>query len=190
MPAIICMLRGINVVGHNVIKMDALKALFVSIKLKDAQTFIQSGNVIFSISESKPEKNDLAKLAKRIQSALEKKFGCRPDVILRTTSELREAFKRNPFAKRPDIHPGKLLVVFLADHPVQEARNKALALKIHPEEMHIIGREAYIYFIDGQGKSKLRLPTVERALKISGTGRNWNSVTTMLAIAEKMESAE
>src|SRR5258707_10695989 len=84
MAVIICMLRGVNVGGHNKIKMDALKALCVSLKLTDPQTFIQSGNVIF-----RTEENDLANVAKRIGDAIQKKIGFRPDVILRTATELR-----------------------------------------------------------------------------------------------------
>lgn len=181
MPVIICMLRGVNVGGHNKIKMDALKALCVSLKLQDPQTFIQSGNVIFGTQEK-----DLAKLATRIQDAIERKIGFRPAALLRTARELREVIARNPFAGRSGIEPGKLLVMFLADGPGKEAREKALAITTGPEEMHLIGREAYIYFPDGQGRSKLPWPKIERALETSGTGRNWNSVIKMLEIAEKM----
>ena len=182
MPVIICMLRGVNVGGHNMIKMDALKALCVSLKLKDPQTYVQSGNVVFSSGE-----NDLAKLAKRIQDAIEKAHGFRPGVMLRTAAELQQVVARNPFAKRGGIEPGKLLVNFLADTPGKDAREKALAIKVGPEEMHLIGREAYIYFPNGQGRSKFPWAAIERALGTSGTGRNWNSVTKMLEMAEKMQ---
>jgi len=47
MAVIISMLRGVNVGGHNKIKMEALRALYESMKLRDAQTYVQSGNVIF-----------------------------------------------------------------------------------------------------------------------------------------------
>ena len=73
------MLRGVNVGGRNMIKMDALKALCVSLKLKDPQTYLQSGNVIFSSDEK-----DLVKLAKRIQDAIEKNLKFRPGMMLRT----------------------------------------------------------------------------------------------------------
>ena len=181
MPVIICMLRGVNVGGHNLIKMDALKALCVSLKLKDPQTYVQSGNVIF-----KTEEKELAKLAKRIQDAIEGKIGFRPNVMLRTAAELQQVVARNPFAKRSGIEPGKLLVNFLASDPGNDAREKALAIKIGPEELHLVGCEAYIYFPNGQGRSKLPWAAIERALGTSGTGRNWNSVTKMLEIAEKM----
>jgi uncharacterized protein (DUF1697 family) len=175
------MLRGVNVGGRNMIKMDALKALCVSLKLKDPQTYVQSGNVIFNSAEK-----DLAKLAKRLQDAIEKAHGFRPGVMLRTAAELRQVVARNPFAKRSGIEPGKLIVNFLATNPGKEAREKAMAIKIGPEEMHLIGREAYIYFPSGQGRSKFPWASIERTLGTSATGRNWNSVTKMLEIAEKM----
>jgi len=183
MPVIICMLRGVNVGGHNMIKMDALKVLCSSLKLKDPQTYVQSGNVIFGTEEK-----DLAKLTKRIQDAIERKFSFRPDVILRTASELRDVIKRNPFAKRSGIEPGRLLVTFLAADPGKEARESALAIKTDPEEMHILGREAYTYFPNGQARPSVPWTKIERVLKTSGTGRNWNSVTKMLEIAEKLEA--
>jgi len=145
MPVIICMLRGVNVGGHNLIKMDSLKALCVSLKLKDPQTYVQSGNVVFSSSEK-----NLSQLAKRIQDAIEKTAGFRPGVVLRTGAEFREVVARNPFVGRKDVEPGKLLVNFLASDPGNPAREKALAIKIGPEELHLIGREAYIYFPNGQ----------------------------------------
>jgi len=182
MLVVICMLRGVNVGGHNLIKMDALKALCVSLKLKDPQTYVQSGNVIFGTEE-----NDLAKLGTRIQDAIERKIGFRPNVMLRTAAEMRKVVARNPFAKRSGIEPGKLLVNFLAADPGKDARENALAIKIGPEEMHLIGREAYIYFPNGQGRSRFPWPAIERALGTSGTGRNWNSVTKMLEMAKKME---
>jgi uncharacterized protein (DUF1697 family) len=180
MPIVISMLRGVNVGGHNKIKMDALRALYESLKFTGCQTFIQSGNVIFKTKE-----RNLAKLTSQIQTAIERSFGFRPDVILRTSDELRDAIARNPFAKRRGIEPGKLLVTFLATAPAAEARDNLLKLKTDGEELRIDGRELYTYFPDGMGRSKI-WPLIERTLKVSGTGRNWNSVTKMLAIADAL----
>jgi len=74
MTVVISMLRGVNVGGHNKIKMEALKAVYKALKLRDAQTYVQSGNVIFATNE-----RDLARVAKRIEDGIEKKFGFRPD---------------------------------------------------------------------------------------------------------------
>ncbi len=185
MGVIISMLRGVNVGGHNKIKMDALQALYESLKLRDAQTYVQSGNVIF-----RTEEPDLTSLGKRIQNGIERKFGFRPDVILRTASELRDVIARNPFAKRRGIEPSKLLVTFLAEDPGAEARDKVRSIKADPEELRIEDRELYIYFHNGIGRAKLSLAAIERALKTPGTGRNWNSVTKMLEMAEKLEASK
>jgi uncharacterized protein (DUF1697 family) len=182
MPVTISMLRAVNVAGHNVIKMDALRELYQSLKLRDAQTYVQSGNVVF-----RTEERDLALLTKRIQNGIERTFACRPDVILRTTAELRDVIARNPFAKRRGIAPNKLLVTFLAADPGPEARGQALKIKCDPEELHINGRELYIYFPNGMGRTKLSWAVLERALKIPGTGRNWNSVMKLLEMAEELE---
>ena len=119
MAVVISMLRGVNLGSHNRIKMDALRARYESLKLRDPQTYIQSGNVIF-----RTEERNLAQLAKRIENGIEQKFGFRPQVILRTTSERRDVIARNPFAKRRGIDPSKLLVTFLASHPSPEARGQ------------------------------------------------------------------
>jgi uncharacterized protein (DUF1697 family) len=184
MPVIISMLRGVNLGAHKRIKMDALRTVYESLKLQDAQTFVQSGNVIFSTAE-----RDLAGLANRIQSAIERKFGFRSDVILRTASELREVIARNPFAKRRGIEPSKLLVTFLASDPGEGAREELRKLKTEPDEMRIERRELYTYFPNGMARPKVPWSVIERILKTSGTGRNWNSVTKMLEIAEKLEKS-
>jgi uncharacterized protein (DUF1697 family) len=184
MPVIVSMLRGVNVGGHNMIKMDALRALYESLKLRDPQTYVQSGNVVF-----KTDERDLVLLARRIEHGIERRFHFRPDVIIRTTSELRDAIARNPFAKRRGIEPGKLLVTFLAGDPDPEACEKVLKIKTDPEELSISGREVYIYYPAGMGRSKLSWIAIANGLKTTGTGRNWNSVTKLLEIAETLEAS-
>jgi len=184
MPVLICMLRGINLGPHNRIKMEALRALYVSLKFSDPRTYVQSGNVIFRTKEKIGPH-----LARKIQDAIEKKFGFSPGVILRTPEEFRMTIANNPFAKRKDIHPGKLLVTFLASEPSAEGRAQVRALKPDPEEVHLIGREIYIYFPNGTGQSKLQWSSLDKKLKTVGTARNLNSISNMLEIAEEMEAA-
>src|SRR5579864_2654311 len=182
MAVLISMLRGVNVGPHNRIKMDALRAVYESLKLEEPRTYVQSGNIIFRTKEK-----DLAKLAVKIQDAIEKKFKCLPDVVLRTTAELKRVIASTPFADRPDLEPGKILVTFLAAEPPRGAEANLAKFKDYPEELHLKGREMYIYFPNGAGKSKLPWSSVEKLLKVTGTARNWNSVKAMLEIAEEME---
>lgn len=159
--------------------MDALRAVYESLGLQNPQTYIQSGNVIF-----KTRGRDLAQLARQIETAIEHTFGFRPDVILRTTSDLRDVIAKNPFAGRNGLDPRKLLVTFLTREPDPQSREKALQIKADPEELHIQGREAYIYFPNGMARPKLSLPSIEKMLKVSGTGRNWNTVLKLYEIAQ------
>lgn len=182
MRVAISMLRGVNVGGHNKIKMDALRSLYESLGLRDPQTHVQSGNVIF-----RTEERELALLAQRIESAIEGRFDFRPAVILRTASELRDVIAKNPFAKRRGLDPSKLLVTFLASDPGPEVRDKILSIKAAPEELRIDGRELYVYFPSGIGRSNLP-PVLDRTLKIPATSRNWTSITKMLEIAQSLEA--
>jgi uncharacterized protein (DUF1697 family) len=183
MAVVIAMLRGVNLGPHNRIKMEALRALCETIQCRDAQTYVQSGNVVFRTDE-----RDLAKLSKRMENAIEKKFGFHSDVILRKTAEMKDAVARNPFARRHGIEPSKLLVTFLASEPSHEAQKQVLALKTDPEQVRIHGKEMYIYFPNGMARPKLPWVTIVRLLNVRGTGRNWNSVIKMLEIAEQMEA--
>jgi uncharacterized protein (DUF1697 family) len=185
MAVIVSMLRGVNVGGHNKVKMDALRALYESIGLRNPQTYVQSGNIVFRTNG-----RDLAAISSKIEKAIERSFGFRAPVVVRTASELRDVIARNPFARRRGIEPSKLLVMFLESHPSDEALEQVLKIKAEPEEMHIDGREVYIYFPNGMARPKLSWVAVEKKLKTAGTGRNWNSVSKLLEIAERLEGEE
>src|ERR1700683_1291802 len=183
MPVIICMLRGVNVGGHNRIKMEALRALCESLGLRDVQTYIQSGNIVF-----RAKHKNLVKLGADLQNAIGRSAGFRPEVILRTSAEVRDAIARNPFAGRRDVEPNKFLLAFLASVPAPDVREKVLQIKIAPEELHLDQREMYIYFPNGMGRPKLSWAVLDRILKIPSTGRNWNTVLKLLEMATALEA--
>ena len=181
MPVLIALLRGVNVGGHHKIKMDVLRELCASAKFECAQTYLQSGNVVFRTSSK-----STVSLAGVLEAAIERKLGFRPSVVLRTVPELRAAIARNPFAKRPGLEPGKLAVVFLAREIAAAARKALLAMDIAPEELRAQGQELYIYFPNGQGRPKLSWSRVDKILGMPYTGRNWNTVTKLLELAEAL----
>lgn len=184
MPVLICMLRGVNIAGHNKIKMDVLRDMCVSLKCDAPQTLLQSGNVVFRSSNK-----NVAQLAKLLGTAIEKKLGFRPEVLLRTVPELREVIARNPFAKRSGIDPSKLVVTFLGSELDAKGGKELLAMDIAPEEMHVLGRELYIYFPNGQARPKISWPRVEKILGPAFTSRNWNTVTKLLQLGENLEAS-
>lgn len=182
MPVVVSMLRGVNLGPHNRVKMDALRALYESLGFKDVRTYVQSGNVVF-----RADSRDLARLARQIEDAIERKFGFRTDAILRTAAELRKTIERNPFAGRRNLEPSKFLVTVLAGDPDAEARKTVLQIKTDPEELRIEGRELYMYFPNGMARPKLTWSQVAAKLKTSGTGRNWTTVQALLEMAENLE---
>jgi uncharacterized protein (DUF1697 family) len=183
MPVLICMLRGVNLGGHHKIKMDVLRAICTSLKCESPQTLLQSGNVVFRTSNK-----NLAQLEKQLGTAIEKKLGFRPEVLLRTVPELRDAIARNPFAKRSGIEPSKLVVTFLGSELDAAARKALLAMDIAPEEIHVIGRELYIYFPNGQARPKISWSRTEKILGPAFTSRNWNTVTKLLQLGEELDA--
>ncbi|MBV6433495.1 MAG: hypothetical protein IANPNBLG_03673 [Bryobacteraceae bacterium] len=182
MQAIISLLRGVNVGGHGVLRMDALRSLYESLHLREPRTYLQSGNVVFLAGDPPDE------LASRIEAGIEREFGLRPAVILRSSNEMSGIVARNPFIGREGVEPAKLLVTFLARTPARTDRQRVLAMNPGPEEMSIEGREIYTYFPNGISKARLSMAAVEKGLRVPGTGRNWNSVTKLLEIARRLET--
>ncbi len=185
MAAIVALLRAVNVGGHNKIKMDELRALFKALCLRGVETYVQSGNVVFGTRE-----RDLALLTKRIRGGIERRFALRPEIILRSASELSEVVRRDPFAARKDIDPARLHVVFLADSPRPDACKELLEIKTDHEEVKVGRRELYIYYPHGAGKSKLTLALIEKTLGVFGTARNWNTSNKLLEMAKRLETSE
>jgi uncharacterized protein (DUF1697 family) len=179
MPVFIGLLRAVNVGGRS-LKMQDLREVCMACELQNVHTYLQSGNVLFKATERKPKT-----VASILEAALERKLGFRPDVILRTTDELRTVISKNPFAKRRDIAPNKLHVLFLADELGENTRKALLALESDGEELRCGGRELYIYFPEGIGRSRF-MPRVSRLLKNSATARNWNTVTKLLELADQL----
>jgi uncharacterized protein (DUF1697 family) len=183
MGVVISMLRGVNLAGHRKVQMRELKTLYESLGLRNVQTHINSGNVIF-----KTAGRDLARLGKKIEDAIESHCGFHSDVILRTPAEMREVIARNPFASRPGLEPSRLAVSFLAGDPSPEAVEKVLAIEAKPEELRISGRELFVYFPNGMARPKLSMAQVERTLKTPATSRNLNTVRKLLELADQMET--
>ncbi len=179
MATVISLLRGVNVGGHRNLKMDVLREVYESLGFEDVRTYVQSGNVVF-----RTKGNKLMGLASRIEYAIENAFGFRPDVILRSCEEMKAVLGRNPFEGREGVEPNKLQVMFLAGEPCEDGVTKILGMKTDPEEVRVCGRELYIYFPHGMGKTKLPLVAMGKALKTPGTCRNWNTVVKLVEMAE------
>ncbi len=181
MAAIVSMLRALNLAAHHRVKMEELRSLYQELGFRDARTVGTAGNVVFSARNA-------AAAAKQIEKAFQATFGFRSEVLWRSRPEIERVIARSPFAPRPEIEPGKLLIAFLSKEPSREACHKALAIVTGPEEVHIDGREIFIYYPNGMGRSKLPTMRFEKILDTPGTGRNWNTVRQLAEVAAEMEA--
>lgn len=179
MTIVIALLRGVNL-GARRMKMDALRAVCESLKLKNPQTYVQSGNAVFRTAAT-----DLAALSRKLESAIEKEFGFYSETILRTAEDMRAVVAANPFAGRADVLPARLHVHFLAGPPSPNAQNNLAALNKEGEELQLIGHSLYVHYPIGAGQSKISTK-LDKALGVTTTARNWNTVLALLEMAQRI----
>ncbi|MDI2132962.1 DUF1697 domain-containing protein [Yinghuangia seranimata] len=176
----IALLRGINVGGKNKVPMAELRAMLADLGYADAKTLLQSGNAVFTADTAKGPDG----VAAEVEAALEKAYGKAIHVVVRTAAELDDVIAANPF-EVPD--GAKFLVNFYARPFYAERLADLDVAAFPPEELALAAREIYYNFPDGMRDAKL--PTaVDRKLKVLGTGRNWNTVLKLQALAA--ESAD
>ena len=174
MPRYVGFLRAINV-GGRVVKMDELREHFRAMKLGDVETFIASGNVLFTSRSA-----DAAALEARIERELAKALGYTSEIFLRTHEELVAVIALTPFGGiEPDA---PLHVGFLAQPPAAERIAAVRALNNDVDEFHFAGREVYWIARQGAGKTTVSGPRLAKALGAPTTFRN---ITTVRKLAEK-----
>lgn len=173
------LLRAVNLGGHNAVKMADLRAFLLDLGLSDAQTLLQTGNLIFS-SERTP--TDLEDWLEREAAS---RLGLVTTICVRTAREWREVVARNPFPAEAEDDPAHLVVCALK-HKVGAVEARKLSQEIDrlkgPERVQVIGRHAYLVYPAGIGESKLTAIVIERALGTPGTARNWNTVRRIAAL--------
>jgi len=173
----VAFLRGINVGGHAIIKMEALREIFEMPGLKNISTYIQSGNVIFDSKET-----DEASLVKKIEKKLLKDTGKEIKVLLRTMYELAAMVKLNPFGKMKEDKDTKLYVSFLNEVPGKFPALPYTSPKKDFEVLPIKGREVYyITYRMANGSYGNPLIFIEKEYGKGSTSRNWNTIVKILA---------
>jgi uncharacterized protein (DUF1697 family) len=177
----ICLIRGINVGGQKIVKMERLRESLTRLGLGGVKTYVQSGNVVFK-APGQSEEGLCGKIRKKIQSD----FGFDVSVILRTAEEMGKTIEKNPFLKEKGIDTSKLHVTFLEKLP-EKANLKSLeTLKIEPDALRHLGTEIYLYYPNGFSGAKLSHNTLERLLGCKGTSRNWNTVNQLHRMASSV----
>jgi uncharacterized protein (DUF1697 family) len=175
MAKYLSILRGINVSGQKMIKMDALKALYESIGFKNITTYIQSGNVVF---ESKPLKN----MDQIIKQKIAEKFGFEVPVIILTKEDIQSVIENNPFLKEKNIELDKLHITYLAETPTTENLSKINEYNYAPDVFIVKNKAVYLHCPKGYGNTKLNNTFFENKLKVTATTRNWKTSNELLKI--------
>ena len=172
----IALLRGINIGPRQRVSMPELRELIEGLGYTDVETLVQSGNVVFT-SRAAP-----ATLEKKLEQEIELQLGVDPAVVVRTRDELAAAIDANPF----DVpsNPKDLHLTFLSGEPDAHAREKLEATDFGVDRLAFAGREIYILYEDGMGRSELAKQLTRAKLGVTATDRNWNTVTKLLEMCD------
>ena len=163
----VALLRAVNVGGTATLPMAQLAALCADLGLAGVRTYIQSGNVVFKSPLGEE------KIRLQLEKALSKEMGKPIDILIRTGAALSTVLAANPF---PQADPSRVGILFLPAPP-PASLVKGLVIPGR-EEIVGIGREVYVHYPDGMGRSKLKLAALG-----TGTMRNGNTVAKLAALA-------
>jgi uncharacterized protein (DUF1697 family) len=167
MTTYIALLRAVNLGPTNKLPMAALKAICEGLGFLDVRTYLASGNVVFRSAEKG------AKVKASLEGALAEYAGKPVAVVLRTGREMAAVLDENPFPKMP---ANKTVAIFLDAAPAGDALD-SVTHRVH-EELRVGQREIYVYYADGIGDAKLRIPAAKQ-----GTARNMNTIAKLAEMA-------
>ena len=169
MPTFVALLRAVNVLGAGQIAMADLKVLCTEAGFAAVRTYIASGNVILESRMSAP------RIKATLESALKEHLGKPIGVHVRSASELADVLARNPFPRKA---PDRTMAVFL-DRPLKSDALDEMRGRRN-EEVRLSGRELFVHYPDGQGRSRLIIPQAK-----TGTARNMNTVAKLVELTSK-----
>jgi uncharacterized protein (DUF1697 family) len=185
MKSYFALLRGINVSGHNLIKMTALKTCFQELDFQNIKTYLQSGNIVYQSSMV-----DTKMMGDIIKLKIEQEFGFTIPVLVITLDYLEKVISQNPFLNDSLKDPAFFHITFLySDHylPVfdqienRKKENEAIVL-----DQDVI----YLYCPDGYGQTKLTNTFIESKLKVGATTRNWKTLHAVLLLTNETKNDE
>ncbi len=175
----LALLRGINVSGHNMIKMEVLKTLLENARFHNVRTYIQSGNVFVDSEEEHG-----ASVGFTIKQEIFKELGLEVPVVVISKEDLEACLNNNPFLKEKDCDTKKLYVAFVSKELQGSVINDLKISQFKPDEAAIDKNRIYIKYAVGAGKTRLDQKYIEKKLNLVATIRNWNTVTTLLEMFE------
>ena len=170
----VALLRGINLSGHKIVRMDQLRKAFEEMGFGEVKTYIQSGNVVFGAPARDP-----ASLAKKIEEKIVGQFGFPVPVLVKSAAEVGKVVRNNPLAGEKDIDVSKLHVTFLSSAPEKSALKMLDGIDAEEDRFCCAGEAVYLYCPNGYHATKLGNNVLEKMLKVGTTTRNWKTVNQL-----------
>ncbi len=170
MPRFIALLRGVNVGGNTMIKMEELRKTFEALGFNNVVSYINSGNLAFDT-----RKTSETALGVKIEKSIEKDFGKPVKVMVRAQAEIETVLKNNPYEGEFETHK-EMHVLFLKDKLPKDKKEQLLASAPKEERFTVAGREIYCHLPRGVADSFLGRGLFEKKLKVDVTARNWRTV--------------
>lgn len=178
MTTYIALFRSINLGGHNKVKMVDLRELISELGFANVRTVLQSGNLVFD-SDARP----VSQLEHLLKEATEVRLGLNTELFVRTAKEWAAIVADNPYPDEAESDPTHLVVMFLRGAPDRKRVTALESAVVGREVIHAKGRQLYIVYPDGIGRSRLTYSLIERKLNTNGTTRNWNTVLKVASLA-------
>lgn len=179
MALYVVLLRGINVSGHNIIKMAELKQALSNLGLEGVYSYIQSGNLIFESDVS-----DVHQLKTMIEQKVKEDFELLVYCFVYSKKEFQDNFKNIGFTKDPEVNTKGLYFIHLENEPDLSLFSSIQENEKYPEKMELKGKMIYVNYINGVGRSKLTNKVFESKLKMKATARNFNTMKQLNQVLE------
>lgn len=167
------LMRAVNVGGKGSLPMAEVREMLAKAGFDDPQTLLASGNAIVGSTLTPAE------IERRFEAGIEARFGFKTDVLVRDADQLTTVIAKNPFPDFARERPSTFIAYFLRG----DVEGDLADLKpfcVFGEEIAVGPGCLYLCYPEGSGNSKLSGATIERKLKVRGTGRNWNTVGKLL----------
>jgi uncharacterized protein (DUF1697 family) len=158
--------------------MAQLRSALENAGFEDVATYVQSGNIVLTSADP------AAKVARAVERLVEKEFGLKIPVVVRTRAQLAEVVKRNPLSKVAK-NPKRYQVSFLETKPSTALLRQLEEVAAPTERVVAHGREIYAWHPEGVARSKLWAALAGKGLGVTATARNWTTVTKLLELADE-----
>lgn len=182
MNTYIALLRGINVSGHKIIKMELLRKALSELHFENIATYIQSGNIIFQSTVT-----DALQLEKQISLLIYKHFGFDVPVMVLTPESLKKVVTDNPYESQKIEDPAQPYVAFLSEVPAQPALSSLKAIDFGKDTFVNIDNTLYLHYADSAGNTKLSNAVIESKLKLKATSRNWKTINKLIELSSEIK---